>query len=190
LQGKNLYKVAIQGVGLLICCFTLLACLTFDIADSPSGYVSPNNDPPLNLCGPAGAFLAYYILYYVGPGFYIICAAIVGMLIANISGRKLTQITLRFVGMALVTTSVSSAAYLIVGNPNDGFPMGSGGILGISVGHILLESCSSVGATLILICSFTVGAILLADSLVLATVKMFGAVFARIFGGYKIYFQD
>ncbi len=183
MQGKNLYKVAIEGIGLLVCCFTLLACLTFDIADAPSGYVSPNNNPPQNLCGPAGAFLAYYILYYVGPGFYVVCASLVGMLIANISGRRVTQLILRFIGMSLVTVSVSSSIYLIVGKTSGGFPMGEGGILGISVGHILLKSCSTVGSGLILICSFAVGAILLADSLVLAIVKLLGKAFVKIFGG-------
>ncbi len=183
MQGRNLYKIAIEGVGLLICCFTLLACLTFDIADAPSGYVSPNNNPPQNLCGPVGAFLAYYILYYVGPGFYVVCASIVGFLITNILGRKVTQLILRLIGMAILTVSVSSSVYLIVGKTGNGFPMGEGGILGISVGHILLKGCSAVGSGLILVCSFAVGSVLLADSLVLAMVRMLGRIFIKLFGG-------
>ena len=157
--------------------------MTFNIADAPSGYVFPTSQPVNNLCGPVGAFIAFYMLYYIGPGLFIICATIIGMLIANISGKKITQVVLRLIGMMLVATAVSSAIHLMFEYSSEGFPMGNGGVLGIATGHILRKTCGPVGCALILISSFLIGAVIVADSLVLAVVRLCGEMFLKVFGG-------
>ena len=183
MQGRNLYKIALQGMGAAACVFLVVSCFTFDIGDAPSGYVYPNNNPPVNLCGPVGAFAAYYCQYYFGPGIYVILVSACCMLVASLIGNKVSQIFFRIMGMLLVTASVSISVSLIWEYSATGFPMGNGGILGIALGDILVGKFAGLGTSIILLACLLVGSILLADSLVLALLRMMGRGFMRIFGG-------
>jgi len=73
---KNLSIIGLEGIGLCVCVFLIFSCLGFDIADAPSDYAFPHNNPVSNWCGPIGAFFAYYLLYYLGPGVYVLLTAI------------------------------------------------------------------------------------------------------------------
>lgn len=183
MQGKNLYKIAIEGLGITVCLLAFLSCLTFDIGDWPSGYVSPNNSPFHNICGKAGAFAAYYLLYYIGPGVFVVLASLIGFLVTSISGKKINQILLRVIGMLVVTTVVSSFVHFVYEFSEGGFPFGNGGVLGVATGNALKVYFALIGSAVILLCSFIVGSILLADSVVMAVLKYCGAGFLKLFGG-------
>ncbi|MBM4104438.1 MAG: DNA translocase FtsK [Planctomycetes bacterium] len=64
----------------------------------------------------------------------------------------------------------------------DEFPMGNGGILGIVAGQWLLKHCALLGTVIVLCGTWVVGAILLADTLVLAMVRGFGYGVMKFFG--------
>ncbi|MCX5636242.1 MAG: DNA translocase FtsK, partial [Planctomycetota bacterium] len=63
---------ALACLGIGVCLVLLCSCLTFNIGDWPSKFVYPHNDPSVNRCGWIGAFCAYYLLYYIGPGVFVI----------------------------------------------------------------------------------------------------------------------
>jgi hypothetical protein len=71
----QLYRIAAEFILLCVCVFLLLSVVSFDMGDAPSRFVAPNNAETANLCGPVGAFCAYYTLYYFGPGVLAACLA-------------------------------------------------------------------------------------------------------------------
>src|SRR4030065_2444385 len=74
-RGKKGKALIFVGIGVLL--LLLCSCISFDMSDWPSKFIYPHNKPPANWCGSIGAFSAYYMLYYFGPGvFLIICAGI------------------------------------------------------------------------------------------------------------------
>ena len=71
-MGRSLYRIAFDFLLVIICLIVVASCLSFDIYDSPSKYASPHNSPASNWCGSIGAFASYYMLYYFGPGVYVL----------------------------------------------------------------------------------------------------------------------
>jgi S-DNA-T family DNA segregation ATPase FtsK/SpoIIIE len=127
---KDLYIIGLEGIGLCVCVFLIFSCLGFNIADAPSDYAFPHNNPTFNWCGPIGAFFAYYLLYYLGPGVYVLLAAIGWSFGVSLGKIKITQPALRGVGLLILVTAVSASVSLIAPNGSGrGFPTGSGGII-------------------------------------------------------------
>ena len=194
---------------LAACVFLLCSAVDFHIADAPSEYVWPHK-PVQNWCGPAGAFAAYYLHYYIGPGVLLGLFASVWLLTAHLLGRQITQPALRIIGALLLVTAASATWFLLwpdnqkeygilyrncfgwvyhykipdfsASGFNDEFPMGNGGILGIVAGQWLLRHFAPLGTVIVLSGVWIVGAILLADTLVLAMVRGFGFGVMKFFG--------
>ena len=100
-------KTALLCIGIGTCLIILCSCLSFDIGDWPSKFVFPSNNPPVNWCGTVGAFCAYYLLYYIGPGIFVILAALIGLLIAKLAHKQIGQPVLRTIGLMLTTVAAS-----------------------------------------------------------------------------------
>jgi S-DNA-T family DNA segregation ATPase FtsK/SpoIIIE len=210
---RNLYRIAVEGIVLAACVFLLCSAVGFDMGDTPSEYVWPHNQPEKNWCGPAGAFAAYYLLYYIGPGAVLGLFACIWLVLAHLLGRQITQPVLRLIGTLLLVMAASATWHLLWPDsqreygtfyktclawmykyrvhhlPNGGvtitgdeFSMGNGGILGIVVGQLLLKRCALLGTVIVLGGTWIVGAILLADTLVLAMVRGFGYTVMKFFG--------
>jgi S-DNA-T family DNA segregation ATPase FtsK/SpoIIIE len=187
-KGRNMYSAALAMVGLVVCVFLFCSCLSFNISDAPSAYAWPHNEPAANWCGSAGAFAAYYLMYYFGPGVFVLLTAAACGLGINLAGVKITQPTLRAAGLALLMVSVSSSWYLVWPMQQiwpygaGGFAMGNGGVLGIAIGNFLRGHVAILGTSIIVGCGWIVGSILLADSIVLAVLCWCAACLMRIFG--------
>lgn len=188
MKHSQFYKIAFEVFLLAICVFLFCSVLDFHIGDPPSPYVWPQNQPVRNWCGSAGAFVAYYILYYVGPGSLVVLAAVTIMMAANLSGKELTQMNFRLIGMILLTAALSTTWFLLW--PTDSrwiyrsgsFPMNNGGILGIAAGTFLRRNMANLGTSIFLVSTWMVGAVLLADSLVLGLIRSFGRGVLKLFG--------
>ncbi|MHC5083076.1 MAG: DNA translocase FtsK 4TM domain-containing protein, partial [Planctomycetota bacterium] len=176
----QVYRIALEGFLLCACIFLFFSCLSFDIGDWPSTYVSPNNAPPSNWCGAAGAFCAYHILYYIGPGIFFALISVATALVIHISGKPITHIVLRVTGLILVVAAASVCWQLIW--PGKDFavfsagslPLGNGGILGKSAAVFLDTHLAKLGTWLVVLCCWIVGSILLADTVVFALTRWFG----------------
>src|SRR4030042_835807 len=100
---KALQCLLVAGLLVLFC-----SCLSFDIGDWPSRFVYPHNKPSANWCGVAGAMFAYYLLYYVGPGIFIVLVCGLYFLIAKIAEAEIEQPVLRCLGLVFVTAAAST----------------------------------------------------------------------------------
>ena len=181
-----------------MCIVLLVSGLSFHIGDPPSEYVWPSNDPVENLCGQVGALASYYMLYYFGPGAIVGLFGLIMALCLHLSGRSMTQPMLRAIGLILVTASVSAGWYLLWPDSEQGslmyrlvfgriyaagdFPWGNGGVLGVAAGTFLPVHLAPLGTWIVLLCSFIVGAMLAADTVVLTLARWFGLGVLKFFG--------
>jgi S-DNA-T family DNA segregation ATPase FtsK/SpoIIIE len=160
----------------------LLSCLSFNIADWPSQYAYPHNEPPANWCGSVGAFLAYYLLYYLGPGVFIVLVTGICYLVAKLLRRPVDQGVFRLIGLVLLTATASATFYSFWPHKVFTFPMGSGGVLGISTATFLKSNFARLGAFLLVSATWVVGLALLADSLIVGLLAAGGVATRRVVG--------
>jgi len=188
LNGRNLYSVALKVLAIAGCALVFFSCASFDIWDSPSRLVYPNNDPAVNWCGSIGAFVAYHLMFYVGPGIFVFVIAAAWALVVSLAGVKVTQPLLRLTGLFLLVAAMSCSWYLLWPVETvwpyraGGFVQGNGGILGIAAGVFLSQYMASLGTVIVVLCTWLVGAVLLADSVVLAVLRWLGRMVLRLFG--------
>ena len=161
-------EVALECFGIAAVLVLLCSCVSFNIGDWPSRYVWPNNNPPANWCGKTGAFIAYYLMYYAGPGVFVMLVSAIFILWARLTRRTIGQGVLRAIGLVLVTAAASSSFYLLRPHSVFNFPMGSGGILGVGAAEFLRSHFALLGTFILLTATWVVGIVLLADTFMVA----------------------
>jgi S-DNA-T family DNA segregation ATPase FtsK/SpoIIIE len=171
---------ALLVIGLAFVLMLLCSCISFDPGDFPSKFVWPNNHPAVNWCGSVGAFFAYYLTYYVGPGVFIALVALGVACVVRLADKHISQPVLRTIGMMLVTASISSIIYMLRRESVSVLPTGSGGILGAATVIFLKKNFSLLGTVIIVLSGFIVGSILFADSLVMGLLHFIGAASMRV----------
>jgi S-DNA-T family DNA segregation ATPase FtsK/SpoIIIE len=181
-EKKNSYEVALECLGIAAALVLLCSCVSFNIGDWPSRFVWPNNEPPANWCGAAGAFFAYYLMYYIGPGVFVILVSAICLLSAKLAHRTIGQGVLRAIGLMLVTAAASSSFYLLRPHSVFGFPMGSGGILGVGAAEFLRSHFALLGTFILITAMWVVGIVLLADTFMVAVFGWLGFALGRMVG--------
>ncbi len=174
---KALQCLLVAGLLVLFC-----GCLSFNIGDWPSKFVYPNNKPTANWCGPAGALFAYYLLYYIGPGVFIVLVSALYFAIAKVADMEIDQPVLRGAGLVLVTAAASTTFYCFTQHGIYGFPIGSGGVLGVATAEFLRSHFAALGTAILLGAMWVVGMILLADQIVAVFFGALGFVIRKTFG--------
>ncbi|HEX2974202.1 MAG TPA: DNA translocase FtsK, partial [Tepidisphaeraceae bacterium] len=159
------------GIGAWV--FFLLALASFNPDDWPSHRGYPYG-PIQNLCGPAGALVAYHLFSAMGPGVFPILFFTGICLALLVFHNKVRDLWLRGIGLALLSVAFASLVHLIQPGSQDGFPEGHGGILGILASSFLKSHFSTAGTALILVTSFLVGLLLTADDLVIRAPGLLG----------------
>jgi S-DNA-T family DNA segregation ATPase FtsK/SpoIIIE len=173
---------ALICIGIGACLIILCSCLSFDIGDWPSKFVYPRNTPPANWCGTVGAFCAYYSLYYIGPGVFVILASVICLLFAKLAHKTMGQPILRTIGLGLTTVAASMSFQCLWPYRFFGFPMGSGGVLGIGAAQFMRSHFASLGTFILVSAIWVVGIILLADDFILVILQTFDFGFRKISG--------
>jgi S-DNA-T family DNA segregation ATPase FtsK/SpoIIIE len=174
---KALQCLVVAGLLVLFC-----SCLSFNIGDWPSKFVYPHNRPAANWCGPIGALFANHLLYYVGPGIFVVLVSGLYFAIAKIADAEVDQPILRCAGLVLVTTAASTTFYCFTPHGIYGFPMGSGGVLGVAAAQFLRSHFASLGTAILLGTTWVVGMILLADQIVTVVFGWFGFIIRKVLG--------
>jgi S-DNA-T family DNA segregation ATPase FtsK/SpoIIIE len=168
------------GIG--VCLVLLCSCLSFDIGDWPSGFAYPHNNPAANWCGSIGAFCAYYLLHYIGPGVFVILISAVYFWAAGLAQRPMNQPVLRAVGLVLVTVAASVTFQYFWPYRMFPFPSGSGGVLGVGAAQLLRSHFAALGTFILVAALWAVGAVLLADGLILMILRIFAFVACKFVG--------
>jgi S-DNA-T family DNA segregation ATPase FtsK/SpoIIIE len=154
--------------------FLLLSLGSFHATDWPSHAVDPS-PPTRNLCGVAGAVVAYYLYLFIGQGVFPILF-FTGVCVVLTSFRNtIGDLWMRAIGLLLLSVAFASAVHHFQPGSFNGFPEGQGGIIGISSAHFLQRYFNTAGTRLILATTMLVGLLLAADDLVLQTPAMVGA---------------
>lgn len=169
--------VAIAGVWL----FLVVALASFNSADAPSHVVAVHNETAANLCGRAGAVIAYWSYYVLGVGSWIMLAGIAGYLGVTVTGRVVSHPLVRALGLLLMAVSVAAAHGLL-------FPT-SGPLAGAHAGLIanalmveMLPRFNAVGSFLLLLGAFGIGAIVAMDRIVFVLPRLLWAGLVWVWG--------
>ena len=183
---KSSYIIAVEFLAVAVLLLLLCSCVSFDIGDWPSNFVYPHNSPPVNWCGSIGAFCAYYLMYYVGPGIFVVLISAVFFLVVKLAHRTISQPILRVAGAGLLTVAVSTSFYWFWPDRIYRFPLsldgGSGGILGVGVIRLLTNYFASLGTFILIVAVWIVGFVLVADSLVLMVLRGCYLALKKTFG--------
>jgi len=171
---NNSRRMAVQFFAIAVLLLLFCSCLSFNIADWPSSFVYPHNRPTVNWCGPVGAALAYYLLYYIGPGIFVLLGCAMCFLIAQLFQKEVTQIFLRSAGVCLLTAAASASFYCLWPWSVYDFPVGSGGVLGVATTEFLRSHFAWLGTFLLILSVWVVGFALLADRMVLELLNLLG----------------
>ena len=177
LKVKALQCLAVAALLVFFC-----SCLSFDIGDWPSRFVYPHNKPAANWCGSMGAFFAFHLLYYIGPGVFIVLISFIYFTAVKIAEAEAGQPILRAAGLILVTTAASTTFYCFSPYGVFGFPMGSGGVLGVASAQFLRGHFALLGTTILLGATWVVGMILLADQMVTTIFGWLGFILRKTIG--------
>jgi len=92
------------------------------------------------------------------------------------------QPVLRAIGLGLLTIAASSSFYCFWPYRVYGFPMGSGGMLGVGVVQFLRSHFAFLGTFILIAATWIVGIVLLADIVILTLLRWIIFVFSKIFG--------
>jgi DNA segregation ATPase FtsK/SpoIIIE, S-DNA-T family len=159
--------------------FLFLALGSFHPTDWPSHAVYPYQ-PTQNLCGPAGAWVAYWMFVVLGQGVYPLLLFAGASLAALIWKNQITDPWLRLIGLGILCTSFAAFVHHFSPGSSNGLPEGRGGFVGIGAASFLQEHFSTVGTRLVLLCAFIVGLLLAADDLLFQTPALVASAAATV----------
>jgi S-DNA-T family DNA segregation ATPase FtsK/SpoIIIE len=174
--------IAARTLSIVLLVILFFSCLSFNIGDWPSTYTSPNNNPPKNWCGSAGAFCAYHLLYFIGPGVFILLIYAVWLLALKFANKHIAQPILRTIGAVLLAMAISSTFFWLWPAKVFEFPIGSGGLVGVGTVTFLKAHFASFGAFLLLLAVWFVAGLLVADDLVVMVMQYIGLGFVKGLG--------
>ena len=144
-----------------------ISLVSYSPTDPPAANVFPPKSPVDNSAGIVGSYLSYYLLHFLGGGAYMALLFVTLAAFILALGGRLRDVPWRILGVALLVTATSAAIYM-ADPANAGDPLtGSAGILGISVGKLLLSTCAATGGWIVVLVCLAMGLMLTADSLVL-----------------------
>ena len=160
--------------------FVLLSAGSFHSDDWPSHRVWPHPSPAHNLCGPIGAWIAYWLFFAVGHGVFPLLLFTGLCMALYLFGNRIGDLWLRAIGLLLLSISFAAAVHLIKPGSPGGLPEGNGGILGIGAAKFLHAHFSGTGSALLLVAAFFVGLLLAADELVVRGARSFGSAIRNV----------
>jgi DNA segregation ATPase FtsK/SpoIIIE, S-DNA-T family len=168
MERTNLLRQTALALGFGIWIFLLVSLGSFHPTDWPSHEVYPY--PAIqNLCGPVGAYIAYYSFLAIGQGVFPVLF-FTGVCLALLACRsRLSDPWLRGIGLCVLTVSFAAVVHHLKPGSFNGFPEGHGGIVGIGTATFLEAHFHTVGTRLILLFAMLIGLLLAADDLVLRT---------------------
>src|SRR5688572_2581581 len=144
MERSNLWRPICLFLGVAAWIFFMLSLGSFHATDWPSHTVHPY--PPIrNLCGPAGALVAYYMFLFLGQGVFPILFFAGICLALYVFRNRVSDMWLRVIGLTLLTIAFATAIHHFRPGSTTSFPEGHGGIVGIGTSSFLQMHFNTVG---------------------------------------------
>jgi len=159
--------------------FCWASVLSYSPFDWPAGAAWPGADPVSNACGPAGAWVAYQLFFYLGRATYPLLVFLSGFGVAWVAGRVPADPLLRAIGTALLVAAAAAGLSLLARDIGTMPNASAGGVVGISLADLLAKSFNRLGAVLLVLATICVGLILAADEVVLRALEAVRAAALR-----------
>src|SRR5437764_2505727 len=179
MERTNVIRNTLLFLALGAWAFLLLALGSFHPTDWPSHTVYPW-PATQNLCGTAGAFVAYYCFLAIGQGVFPVLFFSGVMLALVLFKNRVSDVWLRVIGLLLLSTAFAAAVHHVRPGSSGSFPEGHGGLLGITASAFLQSHFNVWGTRLILLTGMFIGLLLAADDLVLRTPSVAMATFQHV----------
>ena len=155
-------KADIAALGLLaLVVFLGLSLVSFDPADPPTDTVFPSRTAPANLCGPAGATIAWHLRSAFGLGAWFLLVLLVSSDLRLFASSRLDGWKRRVLGVALALTGFCAGIHMLSPALGGGPIVGSGGYLG-AWSNAILESHFQLPGMLMIIAACLAAGLLLA----------------------------
>src|SRR4051812_27728649 len=171
MQRSNLLRNTLLFLGGGSWLFLLLSLASFHATDWPSHAVYPH-PATANLCGTAGAYVAYWTFFGIGQGVFPILFFTGVCLVLLSFQSRIGDLWMRAIGLLLLTIAFAAAVHHFTPGTATGLPEGQGGIVGIASAEFLQSHFNTVGTRLVLLVTVMIGLLLAADDLVLRTPGM------------------
>lgn len=143
-------KTDLLALGLLaLVVFVGLSFLSYDSADPPSSLVFPQRRVPTNICGEAGALVAFHSRQLLGLGVWVLLAALISWDLKLFSRERARRTATTVLGMLLLVAATCSILHLLLPSITSGSTYGSGGKIGAWAGIFLAEHFSTTGVLLL-----------------------------------------
>jgi len=113
---------------------------------------------------------------------FVILVSGICFLVAKLVHKPTTQPILRATGLGLMTVAVSMSVQCVWPYRFFGFPMGSGGVLGIGAAQFLQSHFAYLGTFILVTAIWIVGILLLADNFIFKLLGLFDFGARRAFG--------
>ncbi|MBL9031844.1 MAG: DNA translocase FtsK [Phycisphaerae bacterium] len=154
--------MVLSAVLCALAAFVLVSLATFHVGDPPTHAVWPANSPTKNLCGPAGAWVAYQLVSSVGAGSWVVALLVATWAILETAGKRVSHAGLRAVGVVMLSAAVGGLQSLLL--PRTGtIPDLAGGVVGQSAAVELGARFGPVGAGVWMLLLGVVGGIVTFD---------------------------
>ncbi|MFH5803853.1 DNA translocase FtsK [Alienimonas sp. DA493] len=157
--GQDLAALAL----LAVTAFLGLALFSFDPADLAGGTVWPTHEEPTNLCGPAGARVAWHLRNLLGLGAWLFWVRLAWVDLRLFAREATAEPALKLVGWGLTLVGVCAGLAALLPGANAGVPTGGGGLLGAGCSAVLNDHFSAVGAGVLLASVVAAGLLLAGD---------------------------
>lgn len=170
--------------------FVLLSLITYHRAD-PSWSHQVDHVKVLNAGGRVGAWLSDFLLYLFGYLAYFFPIIIFQggwelyrnyQHLEEMPEIKWSPILTRCLGFIMTTISATSLMHLYLAEWSGSLPYESGGIIGVAMGNMVLQSFNRTGATIICAPIFLIGVTLLTST---SWLQLLEAVGSGILNGFR-----
>ncbi|HMN40425.1 MAG TPA: DNA translocase FtsK [Phycisphaerales bacterium] len=142
--------------------FIAFALITFNPADWPTRNAVPENIPAVNLCGIAGAAVAWALYSILGAGMWVVMALGAAWLTLTAMGRQITHLPVRTLGGLLLGAVVACFQALMF--PHTGpVPNLPGGFVGTVGVHEMLVRFNTFGTVIWLLLGLVIAATVTLD---------------------------
>ena len=154
-------KTDLLALGLLaLVVFSGLSLLSYDPADPPSTIVFPVRANPVNICGSAGAALAFHGGQLLGAGIWIVLLTLAAWDLKLFAREPSRGTTHTLTGLVMLAASGCVLLQLVMPELSTGSLYGSGGQVGAMLGLLLTQLFSPVGILILCGSLFAAGVVL------------------------------